>query len=89
MKGKKERKKRGGLRDVLALDKCKMNCDCLGFSGIVEAKAEDLWGLHGPGSLGEIKGVKKGKRGIKASEIGFRDIQKSSSLQFFVSFICL
>ena len=50
----------GGVRDVLALDKYKMNCDCLRFSGIVEAgRRQRVCGdWHGPGSLGEIKGVK-------------------------------
>ena len=86
-----KQKKKWGVRDVLALDKYKMNCDCLRFSGIVEAgRRQRVCGVwHGPGSLGEIKGVRKGKWGIQASGIGFRAIHKSSGLQFFVSFICL
>lgn len=91
--GKKieKQKKKWGARDVLALDKYKINCDCLGFSGIVEAgRRQRVCGdWPGPGGLGEIKGVRKGERGIQASGIGFRAIHKSSSLQFFVSFICL
>ena len=80
-----------GVRDVLALDKYKMNCGCLGFSGRVEAgRRQRVCGdWHGPGSLGEIKGVRKSKSWIKASGIRFRAIHKSSSLEFLVSSLCL
>lgn len=55
MRGEKRQKQKKRMRDVLALDKYKVNCGCLDFSGVVEGeKGKGSVGTrHGPGSRGE------------------------------------
>lgn len=86
-KWEKKREKKGGW-DVLALTNVKWTVTAWIFR-YSWSEGRGSVGTAWAREFGRNKRGKERQAGIKASEIGFRDIQKSSSLQFFVSFICL